>query len=191
MRIFSGAFKGRTIGKKRLLGRRKGRDDLRPTPSKVREAIFDILRGELEGSSFLDLYAGSGAMGIEALSRGAGRIVFVEVVRSRARAIQEDLEKIGFGDRAEIHCEHVEIFLRKAARSGEQYDIIFADPPYASEEIEKILPLIEEYGILDAEGVIVCEHSMKKKMPEKVGALACKRRYRYGDTMLALYRKEG
>jgi 16S rRNA (guanine(966)-N(2))-methyltransferase RsmD len=191
MRISSGTFKGRAIGKKKLFGKRTGQDELRPTPSKVREAIFDILRGELEGSSFLDLYAGSGTIGIEAASRGAGRIVFVEAVRSRSRAIQEDLERIGFGGRAEIHCEQAETFLMKASRSGERYDIIFADPPYASGEIEKILPLIEEYGILDAQGVIVCEHSKKKKVPERIGTLACKRQYRYGDTMLALYRKEG
>jgi 16S rRNA (guanine(966)-N(2))-methyltransferase RsmD len=190
MRISSGIFKGRTIGKRKLFARRKGKDDLRPTPSKVREAIFDILRGELEGSAFLDLYAGSGTIGIEAASRGAGRIVFVEAVRSRARAIEEDLERIGFGDKAEIHCEQVEAFLKRVSKSGEHYEIIFADPPYASEDIEKILPLIEEYGILDAEGVIVCEHSKKKKVPAKMGALVCKRQYRYGDTMLALYRKE-
>ena len=191
MRVSSGTFKGRAIGGKKLFERRKGKDELRPTPSKVREAIFDILRGELEGSSFLDLYAGSGTIGIEAASRGAGRIVFVEAVRSRARVIQENFERIGFGDRAEIHCEQAEAFLKRVSRSGEHYDIIFADPPYASGEIEKILPLIEEYGILDAQGVIVCEHSKKKKVPERIGTLACKRQYRYGDTMLALYRKEG
>jgi len=190
MRISSGTFKGRAIGKKKLFERRKEKDELRPTPAKVREALFDILRGELEGSSFLDLYAGCGAIGIEAASRGAGRIVFVEAVRSRAGAIHEDIEKIGFGDRAEIHCEQAETFLRRISRSGEQYNIIFADPPYDSEEIEKILPLIEEYGILDARGVIVCEHSKKKKVPNKIGTLACKKHYHYGDTMLALYRKE-
>ncbi len=190
MRVSSGTFKGRAIGKKKLFGKQKEEAELRPTPAKVREALFDILRGELEGSSFLDLYAGSGTIGIEAASRGAGRVVFVEMLRSRARAIQEDLEKIGFSDRGEIYCEQAETFLKRISESGEQYDIIFADPPYDSGEIEKILPLIEEYGILDAQGVIVCEHSKKKKVPEKMGTLARRRQYRYGDTMLALYRKE-
>jgi len=191
MRISSGIFKGRNVGKKKLFAGRKGTDNLRPTPSKVRGAIFDILKGELEGSIFLDLYAGSGTVGIEAASRGAGRIVFVESVRSRALAIRKDLERIGFGGRAEIHCGQAETFLKTASRSGERYDIIFADPPYASGEIEKILTLIEEYGILDVRGVIICEHSKKKKMIEKIGTLVCKKQYRYGDTMLALYRKEG
>jgi 16S rRNA (guanine966-N2)-methyltransferase len=190
MRVSSGSFKGRAIGKKKLFGKQKEGAELRPTPAKVREALFDILRGELEGSSFLDLYAGSGTIGIEAASRGAGRIVFVEMVRFRTKAIQEDIEKIGCRDRAEIYCEQAETFLKRISGSGEQYDIIFADPPYDSGEIEKILPLIEEYGILDARGVIVCEHSKKKKVPEKMGTLACRRQYRYGDTMLALYRKE-
>ena len=191
MRISSGTFKGRTIGKNKLFRRRMGRDVLRPTPSKVREAIFDILRTELKGSSFLDLYAGSGAIGIEAASRGAGRVVFVEAVRSRAKAIQEDLQKIGFENRAEIHCEYAEIFLKRLSTSREHYDIIFADPPYDTEEIGKILPLIEEYGILNAQGVIVCEHSKKKTVPKKLGTFICTRQYRYGDTMLTLYRKEG
>ena len=191
MRISSGKFKGREIGEKRLFGIKKGKDELRPTPSKVREALFDILRSELEGSCFLDLYAGTGAIGIEAASRGAGRIVFVEAVRFRSDAIEREIKKVKFEARVEIHCDEADTFLAKVSRASEHFDIIFADPPYASEEIEKILPLIEEYGILDVKGVIVFEHSKKKKMPERFGTLACKRQYRYGDTMLTLYRKEG
>jgi len=190
MRISSGIFKGRKIGEKKLFEKKHGKDDLRPTPAKVREAIFDILRGELEGSSFLDLYAGTGTMGIEAASRGAGRVIFVESVRSRAEAIQQTVDKIGLAGGSEIHCEKAEMFLKQASRSGKQYDIIFADPPYASEEVEKILSLIDEYGILDIQGVVLFEHAKKKKVFEKIGTLMLKKQYRYGDTMLALYRKE-
>jgi 16S rRNA (guanine(966)-N(2))-methyltransferase RsmD len=190
MRISSGEFKGRKIGKKRLFAGKGGKDVLRPTPAKVREAIFDILRNHLEGASFLDLYAGSGTIGIEAASRGADRIVFVEAVRSRAKAIEEIAEKIGLAGRAHIYCEQAEIFLKRASRSDERYDIIFADPPYACEEMDMILSLIGEYGILDAEGVLLFEHGKKKKVPGKMSTLTLKKQYRYGDTMLALYRNE-
>jgi 16S rRNA (guanine966-N2)-methyltransferase len=190
MRISSGEFKGRKIGKKKLFAGKSGKDALRPTPAKVREAIFDILRNHLEGASFLDLYAGSGTVGIEAASRGADRIIFVESVRSRAKAIEEIVEKIGLIGRAYIYCEQADIFLKRAARSAERFDIIFADPPYASDEVDKVLSLIGEYGILDAQGVLLIEHEKKKKIPEKMVSLTLKKQYRYGDTMLALYRNE-
>ena len=190
MRISSGEFKGRKIGKKRLFAGKGGKDVLRPTPAKVREAIFDILRNHLEGSSFLDLYAGSGTVGLEAASRGADRIIFVESVRSRAKAIEEIVEKIGLAGRAYIYCEQADIFLKRGARSGERFDIIFADPPYASDEVDKVLSLIGEYAILDAQGVLLFEYEKKKKIPEKMFTLTLKKQYRYGDTMLALYRNE-
>jgi 16S rRNA (guanine(966)-N(2))-methyltransferase RsmD len=189
MRISSGKYKGRKIGSRKLFSDTGGASDLRPTPSKVREAIFDILRGVLEGASFLDLYAGSGTIGIEAASRGAGRVTFVESVRARAEALRKMTDKIGMTASTEIHCAQVDMFLRKASGSGEQYDIIFVDPPYASDEIGKILPLIAEYGILDAQGVLLVEHARKKQVPERMGTLMLCKQYRYGDTMLALYRK--
>lgn len=189
MRISSGEFKGRKIGKKKLFRGKDGRDDLRPTSSKVREAIFDILRNDLDCASFLDLYAGSGTVGIEAASRGANRIIFVEAVRSRAKAIEEIAGKIGLTDRTRVYCEQTEEFLKRASRAGERFDIIFADPPYDSEEFDKILPLIDEYGILSDRGVVLIEHARKQTVPEKIAALPLKKQYRYGDTMLALYRR--
>jgi 16S rRNA (guanine(966)-N(2))-methyltransferase RsmD len=188
MRISSGKYKGRKIGSKKLFSDTGGTSDLRPTPAKVREAIFDILRALLEGASFLDLYAGTGTIGIEAASRGAGKVTFVESVRSRAEAIRKMTDKIGITASTEIHCAQADMFLRKASGSGEQYDIIFADPPYASDEIGKILPLIAEYGILDAQGVLLVEHAARKQVPERMGTLMRWKEYRYGDTMLALYR---
>ncbi len=190
MRISAGEFKGRKIGSKKLFVKRGGKDDLRPTPAKVREAIYDILRSEIWGSSFLDLYAGTGTMGIEALSRGAQNVVFVESVRPRAKAISDLIDKFNQTSKASVHCEQVEMFLQRASMTGETYDIIFADPPYASSEIEKILPLISKYGILNAQGVLLCEHAAKVVLPEVAGSLKLRKQYRYGDTRLALYRKE-
>jgi 16S rRNA (guanine966-N2)-methyltransferase len=190
MRISAGEFKGRKIGSKKLFAKRAGKDDLRPTPAKVREAIFDILRNEIEGASLLDLYAGTGTIGIEAMSRGANNVVFVESVRPRAKAISDLIDKLNLTSKAAVHCEETEIFLKRASLTGETFDIIFADPPYASTEIENILPLIGKYGILDAQGVLLCEHSARAVVPEVSGSLKLKKQYRYGDTRLALYRKE-
>ncbi|NJD57371.1 MAG: 16S rRNA (guanine(966)-N(2))-methyltransferase RsmD [Nitrospirae bacterium] len=189
MRISSGELKGRKIGKKKLFAGRGGKDDLRPTSAKVREAIFDILRNNLAGASFLDLYAGSGTVGIEAASRGADRVIFVEAVRSRAKAIDEITGKLALTGRTRVYCERIEEFLKRSSRSGDRFDVIFADPPYDSEEIDKILPLIDEYGILNDQGAVLIEHTRKKKVPERIAALLLKKQYRYGDTMLALYRK--
>ena len=190
MRISAGQFKGRKIGAKRLFAKKQGRDDLRPTSAKVREAIFDILRGELEGASFLDLYAGTGTVGIEAASRGAGSVVFIEAVRSRATAIQSVIDKLGLSSQADVYGEAAEVFLQRISRSGESFDIIFVDPPYASGETGNILLLISEYGILHAQGTALCEHAAKLKPPEAAGNLKLKKQYKYGDTLLALYRKD-
>jgi len=190
MRISAGEFKGRKIGSKKLFVKRAGKDDLRPTPAKVREAIFNILRNEIEGASLLDLYAGTGTIGIEALSRGAESVIFVESVRPRAEAINDLIDKLNLTSKTSVHCEETELFLKRAWLAGEMYDIIFADPPYASDEIVKILPLINKYGMLDAEGVLLCEHGAKAVVPDVAGSLKLNRQYRYGDTRLALYRKE-
>jgi 16S rRNA (guanine966-N2)-methyltransferase len=190
MRISAGEFKGRKIGTKKLFAKKAGKDDLRPTPAKVREAIYDILRNEIEGASMLDLYAGTGMVGIEALSRGAEHVVFVESVRPRAKAVSDLIDTLNLTAKASVHCEETELFLKRASLTGEIYDIIFADPPYASTEIEKILPLISKYGILDAQGVVLCEHAAKGVVPEAAGSLKLRKQYRYGDTRLALYRNE-
>lgn len=190
MRISAGEFKGRKTGAKKLFAKREGKEDLRPTSAKVREAIFDILRNDLEGSSMLDLYAGTGTVGLEALSRGAGRVVFVESVRPRAKAISDLIDKLKLHLKASVHCEETGHFLKRASLTSDTYDIIFADPPYASTEIDEIIYLIEKYGILNKPGVLLCEHGAKAFVPEAEGGLKLKKQYRYGDTRLALYRNE-
>lgn len=189
MRISAGEFKGRKIGTKKLFAKKTGKDDLRPTPAKVREAIYDILQTEIEGASLLDLYAGTGTVGMEALSRGAEHVVFVESVRLRAKAISDLIDKLNLAAKAAVYCEETESFLRRASLTGDTYDIIFADPPYASDELSKILPLISKYGMVKAEGVVLCEHAAKMGLAGDAGSMKLRKQYRYGDTRLALYRK--
>jgi 16S rRNA G966 N2-methylase RsmD len=104
--------------------------------------------------------------------------------------IRECIEKIGLGDSARVYREHAGDFLRRAARTGMSFDIIFADPPYASDELINILPLIDETDVLKKGGLLMVEHASKGALPPEMPALRLVKKYRYGDTMLTLYRKE-
>jgi len=189
MRISGGTAKGRRTAAKRILAATSTAERLRPTSAKVREALFDILRNRISGAIFLDLYAGTGTVGFEALSRGADKVVFVEADLVRARAIQGIAQELGFSDKSVIKKCPASDFLRKAADEKAIFDIIFADPPYSSEDITIVLPIIEGGGLLTEEGIFITEHYFKVKVPDAEGMLRKQKTYRYGDTMLTLYRK--
>lgn len=184
MRISGGSAKGRKVGSRKAFVSRGDSDDLRPTAAKVRQAIFNILAGNIEGSSFLDLYAGTGAVGIEALSRGAGHVVFVEDNPARISIIKDLLEKFGFIGRASVVKAQAVSFLRKSTGS---FDIIFLDPPYATDELALSLPIIDESMLVRKEGIVIAEHSSKKALTCPLKNLMLRKSYRYGDTALTLY----
>ncbi len=186
MRISGGTAKGRKVGIRKAFLRRADGDELRPTPAKVRAAVFNILRDRIEGSAFLDLYAGTGAVGIEALSRGAERVVFVEEDHLRVNIIKEFVDRFGFMEKALIVRDRVQDFLRK---NEERFAVIFLDPPYASEETMQIISLIDELGTAEEDGTIIAEHSSKRELGERAGELTLKKKYKYGDTSLSLYKK--
>jgi 16S rRNA (guanine966-N2)-methyltransferase len=187
MRISAGIAKGRRTATKKLFSQTIKGKQLRPTSSKVREALFDILRDRIDGALFVDLYAGTGTVGLEALSRGAKKAVFVEQSYTRVRIIQDNVTNLGFQGIADIikgrSCDFV------AQYSGESVDICFVDPPYKSDEIDRVLPLIGEKDFLRRQGIVIVEHFFKKKVPEKVGKVIVQRSYRYGDTLLTFYGK--
>ena len=187
MRISGGTAKGRKVGIKKAFLQREAGDELRPTPAKVRAAVFNILSGRIEDAAFLDLFAGTGAVGIEALSRGAGRVVFVEENHLRVNIIKEFVDRFGFREKALIVRARVQDFLRK---NEERFSIIFLDPPYASEETMQVISLIDELGTYDEDGIIIAEHSSRKELLENFGELTLKKKYKYGDTSLSLYKKE-
>jgi len=190
VRISSGRLKGRKVVTSKKIFISTDRDDLRPTSSKVREAIFNIVQTEIDHALFLDLYAGTGAVGLEALSRGAEKVFFVENSHIRAKAVVDYIHKLGLDDRASVYQEEAEAFLKRAMRTGLKFDIIFADPPYLSGEIDKVLPYIGECNILKDDGCILIEHSSKIALPENIQNIKLAKNYRYGDTMITLYRKE-
>ena len=187
MKISAGVAKGRRTATKKLLSKASNREHLRPTSSKVREALFDILRDSIREAVFVDLYAGTGTVGLEALSRGAKKAIFVEQNSLRSRTIHEIVRKLGFEGQAEvIRGKACDLVVKRAA---EQADICFVDPPYKSNEIDTLLPLIGETGFLRKQGIVIVEHFFKRKVPEKAGKVIMSRSYRYGDTMLTIYRK--
>ncbi|MDA8431384.1 MAG: 16S rRNA (guanine(966)-N(2))-methyltransferase RsmD [Nitrospiraceae bacterium] len=189
MRISAGTLKGRKVGAGKVL-KRVDRGEIRPTSTKVREALFDILRNDISGSSFLDLYAGTGAVGFEALSRGASRVCFVESVRTVAEQIQSHIGQMELAGKAAVYAEEAERFLRRAGNTDTGFDIIFADPPYASKEADVILELLDAGGVLKDGGCLVVEAPSRNNPREGLRSLRLIKKYRYGDTSLFLYGKE-
>ncbi|OGW31389.1 MAG: 16S rRNA (guanine(966)-N(2))-methyltransferase RsmD [Nitrospirae bacterium RIFOXYB2_FULL_43_5] len=190
MRISAGNLKGRKLSSAKALRLAKKRDELRPTSSKVKESIFNIVGEKIKGTEFVDLYSGTGAVGIEALSRGASAVSFVEADRKRAELIKEMLKDCGCFERAEIIKSKAADFIKKAAGDNSKFDIIFLDPPYHGGEFEAALSLLAEGTLLNDDGIIIAEHTSKKKLPDETGKLLKKKDYKYGDTMLTLFRKK-
>jgi 16S rRNA (guanine966-N2)-methyltransferase len=187
MRISGGMAKGRKTVSKNLFTKTMAGERVRPTSSKVREALFDIVRNRIEGARFVDLYAGTGTVGLEALSRGAGYAFFVEPNELLVGLIKKALQDIGLLDKAAVLKGRADEFLLNAAHRNEQFDIFFIDPPYQSSEIETSLPLIGEKDFLREDGIVIVEHFFKKALPDRAGSLRIDRTYRYGDTMLTKY----
>ena len=189
MRISAGEFKGRKLSSAKALRFVKKRDELRPTSSKVKESIFNIVGEKIKGAEFVDLYAGTGAVGIEAMSRGAKMVFFVEADRKRAELIKDMLKDCGCFERADIAKSKASDFIKNASENNLKFDIIFLDPPYYGKELESALSLLADGALLDEEGIVIAEHTSKKKLPDEIGKLLKKKDYKYGDSMLTLFRK--
>ena len=186
MRITTGRLKGRNI---------KTPKDIRPTQEKVRKALFDIL-GDIEGLSFLDLFAGSGAVGLEALSRGAGKVVFVERSKPYIRIIKYNLFSFELSHRPistlpsfMVIWQDVQGALRRFERSRQSFDIIFLDPPYYADLAKKTLKTLSLCDILSPNGIIVCQHFKRDFLPEKIENLGLIKQAKYGDTLLSFYKR--
>jgi 16S rRNA (guanine(966)-N(2))-methyltransferase RsmD len=160
---------------------------IRPTSSRVREALFDILRARIRGAVVLDLYAGTGAVGFEALREGASSVYFVEGSRAASAKIEQYIETKGLSDRASIVMKKAAAFPDWAEDRGLGFDIIFLDPPYHTDETEQILAALGDSSLLNEGGVVIAEHFEKKNLPEVFGTLQKVKDYRYGDTMLSFF----
>ena len=183
MRVISGRAAGR-----RLIG--PGRLSLRPTSDRVREGLFSILGESAQDQAVLDLYAGVGTLGIEALSRGAARAVFVEKDRRAARVLKKNIEKMGFSGQAEVLNETVARALGRLGARGKEFALVLADPPYGKGEARRGVELVAASEVLLAGGILVMEHRRKKEIPGEWKDLERVREARYGDTCLTFYHRE-
>ncbi len=184
MRVICGAAKGR-----RLVSF-KGRA-IRPTSDKVREAIFDILQGYFPFDRALDIFAGTGAMGIEAMSRGVKEAVFIDADRRAASLIKENLERTGFSKMARVLSMDAIDGIKFLTARQDKFDLVFIDPPYDESLNNRVLTAIEEKGLLAPGGVIVSESSAKLGERITPARLECFRERVYGVTMVSFYTAPG
>jgi 16S rRNA (guanine966-N2)-methyltransferase len=181
MRVIAGRLRGRRLTAP------KGQARTRPTSDRVREALFAML-GDVEGASVLDLFAGTGALGIEALSRGAGSALFIERDRAALQALRANLSALGLAaPSAEVHAGEALVVLRAAQRRGETYDLVFVDPPY--DQVRELqAPLSARLpAVLEPAARVVVE-SDRRSPPALAGVLEPLTERRYGDTLITIYR---
>lgn len=179
MRVIAGKAKGTVL---------KTPDGMltRPTTDRVKEALFSIIQFDLPGAAVLDLFGGTGQLGIEAVSRGARRAVFVDARREACQLIRENLKKTRMEGEAQVVQSDYMEYLN---RCRDQFNIIFLDPPYAEVFLENALKKITEIDILQSGGIIVAERPLGKDLPWEYDGFVRSKDYKYGKIMLTVYRK--
>lgn len=180
MRVITGIARG-----KRIITL-SGDDIVRPTPERVKEGMFSAIQFDIEGRRILDLFAGCGQLGIEALSRGAESATFVDASEQSISVVRKNLEAVGFTDKASVVRSDYASF---AATSRNKFDVVFIDPPYKAMLFEKainaVAPIMSDYGMA------LCEHPSDVSLPESISDLTLWHSYRYGKVCVDLYRKRG
>lgn len=178
MRVITGTAKGRRL--KTI----EGTELVRPTSDRVKEAIFSILQFDLPGSMVLDLFAGSGQLGIEALSRGASLCVFIDSSRLSQEVIKENLKTTELFSKSRVVGTEAATFL---AGTKDRFDIALLDPPYHKGLIPEVLPALTEK--MSERGIIVCEHAIDETLPEECGGFVMAKQHKFGKIMLSVYRR--
>lgn len=178
MRVIGGEFRSRKLASLPGL-------DTRPTPDRLREALFNVLAPRIEQSVFVDLYAGTGAVGVEALSRGAARVLFVEANRAAVGVIRANLKSLGVEARAEVRQGKVGSLAEWLG--GHHADIVFLDPPYRLDpEYDAALEMLGA----EPPGLVIVQHDVRRKLEESYGGLVHRRRLRQGDNCLSFFEPE-
>ena len=180
MRVITGIARGRKL--KEPAGM-----ETRPTTDRVKEGIFSSIQFELEGRRVLDLFGGTGQMGIEAISRGAAHCTFVDLRKDAVAVIRENLSLTGFSQQARVIRGDALAFL---SRCRETFDVIFLDPPYESGLLEKTMELVTTIDIVSENGIIVCENGSNAGWPTVFPPYRLQKEYRYGKIKTALYRRQ-
>jgi 16S rRNA (guanine(966)-N(2))-methyltransferase RsmD len=186
MRVIAGKYRSRVLHAPRGT-------DTRPTSDRLRETLFNVLAPRIEGAVFLDLYAGSGAVGIEALSRGAREAIFVEQAEAALRVIRSNLGALGIQGNYALEPRSVSAGLRRLAEAGRQGDLFFLDPPYARvDEYAVALNLLggEFSGVLAPDAMVVAEHEKRRELDKLYGRLIRYRVLKQGDAALSFYQPQ-
>ena len=186
MRVIAGTYRSRILKSLRGL-------ELRPTSDRLRETLFNVLAPQIAGARFLDLFAGTGAIGIEALSRGAADAVFVEKHAPAATLIRKNLESLGIKSGARVIASDALKALEKlsaaCAEESSRFHCIFLDPPYAAaEEYQRVLEFVGSSNLIMAEGIVIAEHQRKYELAKEAGFLRRVRVLKQGDAALSFYR---
>lgn len=181
MRVISGSAKGISLKTPEGLS-------TRPTADRVKEAMFSIIQFDIPGAYVLDLFGGTGQLGIEALSRGAKSAVFTDKQESACKLIKENLKRTKFDSCGQVICTDYLSFLKNCK---EKFNIILLDPPYIEEFLEISLKFITEIDILQTNGIIVTERPLEKELSWDIPGYSRSRDYKYGKTLVTIYRKEG
>ena len=181
MRVISGTARGRRLGELKGM-------DTRPTTDKVKESLFNIIQFDIEGRRVLDLFGGTGQLGIEALSRGAEHCTFVDQRRDAAQLIRDNLRAAGLSERGKVIQGDSLAFLQSCR---EKFDLIFLDPPYAADLLDRALETISSIDILSEYGIIICESALERQLPDLAWPYEKGREYRYGKIKLTLFHRAG
>ncbi|MBR2569689.1 MAG: 16S rRNA (guanine(966)-N(2))-methyltransferase RsmD [Paenibacillus sp.] len=182
MRVISGSARGRTL--KAVPGM-----NTRPTTDKVKEALFSMIGPYFEGGVVLDLFAGTGGLGIEAISRGMDKAIFIDMDTKAIDTIRYNVKVASVESKAEIYRNDAKRALKVLEKRGSQFDLVFMDPPYRYTDADQLLATMIEGQLLGEDAVIVIEHDSAHQYPETIQSFTSWKQAKYGDTTLSLYRR--
>jgi 16S rRNA (guanine966-N2)-methyltransferase len=183
MRVISGSAKGRPLKAVPGIG-------TRPTTDKVKEAIFSIIGPYFDGGHVLDLFAGTGGLSIEALSRGMDRAVLTDMDKKSIDTIKHNLHAVGLIGQTEVYCTDARRAIKALIKREAKFDLVFLDPPYRLKIVPELLEQLEQHNLLNPHATIVVEHDAQDVFDKPVGHLQWKRRADYGDTAVTIFKHE-
>ncbi len=183
MRIIAGTFRGRKIKQPPL-------ETVRPTKDRIRESVFNIIAEKVPSSAVLDLFAGSGAYGLEALSRGAKKATFVEKDKKCIDTLSGNILALSVEDASKVINEDAFKAMELLASGCEKFDLVFSDPPYGKGMAKKTLIMINHYDILKPTGLLIIEHERAEEVPAKIGTFCVLKQKTYRDILISIFHKK-